>query len=93
LARGARKCRRESDFSVLVEFFTRLSAGNRKRRALRGMGWKAPLLHFPGTCSATSPLANAGKCFLPRKGGDRASDTALRLRKFFDTTLQFWMNF
>jgi hypothetical protein len=84
-------CGRESDFSILVEFFTRLSARNRKRGALRGTGWKAPLLHFPSTCSGTSPLANAGKCFLPRKGGDRTPDTALRLA--IDTTPEFWMNF
>jgi hypothetical protein len=33
----------------------------------------APLLHFPSTCSGTSPLANAGKCFLSRKGRDTAA--------------------
>jgi hypothetical protein len=42
--------------------------------------WRSPLLRFPSTCSGTSPLANAGKRFLSRKGRDRARSIS-RFRK------------
>ena len=37
---------------------------------------QAPLLHFPSTCSGTSPLASAGKRFLSRKGRERRAHTS-----------------